>query len=208
MQLTSDYTRRVPCWRCCTACRRRLGLRRTVALVAVVVFAGCGGSHITVQPPPKTSGSTPLTTPAQSGSGSSTGDNGQDPKILAAYAGSVTDFDAVATKAPIQGNSPILGNHMAGQELEGVVSHLLGLAEQNQVNTGLLSTIHANVKQFTGTKAVVIACNRDTVGTADASSGRIITQPAPSTELVNAIVQETDGVWKVTYVSNVSAGCS
>ncbi len=181
-----------------------------IAIGAIFVLSGCGRSSITVQRAPSTSKSRASTTlsTGQTTTSIATNDNGQDPKILAAYSGSVGDFDAVATKAPVQGNDPILANHMSGQELQGVVSQLLKLAEQNLVNTGTLSTIHATVQQFKDTQAVVVACNKDTVGTANASSGQVVSQPGPSTELVNAIVEEVGGVWKVTYVSNVSAGCS
>jgi hypothetical protein len=72
----------------------------------------------------------------------------------------------------------------------------------------MLSTIHANVKEFNGTEAVVEACGKDTVQIANAASGQIVRPAAPSTELINALLQEEGGVWKVTYQSNVSPGCS
>ncbi len=212
---SGDYSRAMATWRCWAARRRRLlvssASRRRMAFVATTfALVGCGGSQITVQHAPSTSSSRPGTTfsTAQTTSKDATKDNGQDAAILAAYAGSVEDFDAVATRAPVQGNSPILAAHMSGRELEGVVSQLLKLAEQNQVNTGMLSTIDSNVKEFRGSEAVVAACNRDTVGTANASTGQVVNQPASSTEFVNAIVQRVGDVWKVEYVSNVSAGCA
>lgn len=140
-----------------------VSVRSAAVVTAVWLLAGCGGSHIGLQKIP----STPSPGSASTGQGPAStipSDDGQDPAILAAYAGSVSDFDAVATKAPVQGNSPVLANHMSGGELESVGASLLKLANAGQVNTGVLSTLHADVKQFEGTSAVVAACNRDVTG--------------------------------------------
>lgn len=182
-----------------------------LAAVAILVGGGCGGSRIGLQNAPSTT-ATPRVATTANGNSSTSGtvptDNGQSPAILAAYEGSLTDFNAIATKAPVQGNNPMLADHMDGQQLKYVISQLLKLAQAGQVDVGMLSTIHARIKEFNGTEAVVEACGRDTVQIASASIGQVVQPTAPSTELINALVQEAAGVWKVTYQSNVSPGCS
>lgn len=170
------------------------------AATAVVLLAGaCGGSHLTTERvaprPPAGSAATPPP------------DNGQDPAILAAYRGSLSDFNAVATHAPVQPHDAILGNHMTGRQLAFVTSKLTELVSAGQFDMGSLTTIHARVTQFNGTQAVVESCGRDTIQIADAATRQIVKPASPGTELVDSIIQMTDGAWKVSYGSNVSPGC-
>jgi len=133
-----------------------------------------------------------------------------DPKgvtILAAYRASLEDFNFIATKAPVQGNSPTLSRHMANRQLTFVVKQLAGLAQMNEVDIGGLSSTQARVKQFEGSKAVVEACELDTVQIANALTGVVVRPAQPSTELVNVLLEEMAGTWKVTSSSNVSSGC-
>ncbi|MGI8752896.1 MAG: hypothetical protein ACR2MN_11395 [Acidimicrobiales bacterium] len=120
----------------------------------------------------------------------------------------MADFNAVATKAPVQGNAPELATHMDGRQLTYVFSQLVKLGATGEVDVGSLSTIHAEVKEFNGSEAVVEACGRDTVQIESISTGKIVQSAAPSTELINALVQQVAGTWKVAYQSNVSPGCS
>lgn len=178
---------------------RRASLAAPSALLAACVLAGCGGSHLTterVPPPPKTV-SAP-TVPA---------DNGQDPAILAAYRGSLADFNTVASKAPVQANSPVLANHRSGNHLQHVVAALQNLAQASEVDRGSLTSLDARVTQFNGTQAVVVSCELDMVAIVSAATHQIVTPATGTRELVNDLVQLIGGVWKVTVGSQVHSGC-
>jgi hypothetical protein len=135
-------------------------------------------------------------------------DNGQDPSIIAAYRGSLDDFNAVANHPPIQANNLVLGNHMIGDKLQTVVNALLKLSLANEVNSGSLTSLHARVSQFDGTEAVIESCELDREAVINATTGRVIIPASNSTELVNELVQLTGGVWKVARGSRVGGGCS
>ncbi len=213
-----DYRRGVPTGRIRAACRLRLPSGRMLmcgvaAIAALDFIGGCNGSHLRLQAAPSGTGTTaPSGANVERGSSSASTvsplDSGQDPAIIAAYEESLADFNMVATKAPVQGNDRRLAEHMDGRQLTYVFSQLLRLASAGEVDVGSLATVHARVKEFNDSEAVVEACGRDTIQIANASTGQVVQSAAPSTELVNALIQQVDGTWKVTYQSNVSPGCS
>ncbi len=187
--------------------------RSSMAVVVVVlILCGCGGPHVTVQRVPPTTRATPGSSPSQTSApgltATSQADNGQDPTILATYSGALSDFLIVAKRAPVRGNDGLLATHMAGDKLRTVVSSLLNLAASDEVDTGTITTLHAQVTQYTGTEAVVVACELDTTAVINATTMKIVTPSMNSTELVNELVQMTNGSWKETRGSQVSAGCS
>ncbi len=102
----------------------------------------------------------------------------------------------------------MLADHMTGQQLRFTVSQLLKLAEAGQADTGALTSIRAKVTQFANSQAVVEACERDTVQVISAATSQVVAPAAPSTELVNVLLQDLNGTWKVSTSSNVSSGCS
>lgn len=108
----------------------------------------------------------------------------------------------------MKGNNGILADHATGRELQFVLSKLLALQTARQVNVGTLTALHARVKEYNGSQAVVEACERDTVQIASAATGQIVKPVAPTTELTNELVDLVGGVWKVEYGSNVSPGCT
>ncbi len=179
-------------------------------LLTLFVFAGCGGSHINLQSPRPTTptGSSSTGSSGSTDTSSASSDGGQDPAILSAYHDSLSDFNAVATQAPVQGNKLTLADHMEGQQLQFVTAQLLKLAEAGQVDTGGLMSIHARVKEFSGNQAVVEACERDTVQVVSTATGQVVGAAAPSKELVDVLMEESSGAWKVSTSSNVSPGCS
>lgn len=216
MSNTSSYASRVTVGRTPGALRRLCAhapLRRRwlAGVVTLVIVGGCGSSHVTLQSAPSTiSGGGSATVPQQ-GSGTSstiTPDSGQDAAILAAYEGSLADFNAVANKAPVHGNSIILADHMTGDKLQTVEAALLKLSMASEVNNGSLSSLHARVTQFNGTEAVVESCELDKEAVESTSTGKVITPASNATELVNELVQLTGGVWKVSRGSQVKEGCS
>ena len=207
------YAGDVPTWRLASAPWLRAPREvvrgpASALLVALFVLAGCGGSHISLQGPRPTPGTGSGTTSSSASNVSVPSDNGEDPAILGAYRASLDDFNTVATRVPVQGNSLTLADHMEGQQLQFVTSQLLKLAEAGQVDTGALSSIAARVKQFAGDQAVVEACEGDTVQVISSTTGQVVGPAAPTTELVNVLMQRSNGVWKVTTSSNVSPGCS
>lgn len=169
--------------------------------------SGCGGSTISTQRVPDVR-EQPRTTSSVIGPNSTIPvDNGQASAILSAYEDSLRDFNMVATKAPLQPNSPVLGDHMTGAELESVISQLLQLSQKGEIDEGSLSTIHSRIKQYTGTQAVVEACGTDAITIRDLKTNQTLSPPPAATELIDALLQKADGVWKVAQLNTVSAGC-
>ncbi len=112
--------------------------RRAWALVIVpsmLLVAACGSTSHKADPPPKPTTPPSVTSVASTTATTTPSDQGQDPAILAAYQGSLADFNAVATHVPLQPNNPVLANHKAGQNLQHVVSSLLQLAERNRIRS-------------------------------------------------------------------------
>lgn len=184
--------------------------RRAWALVIVpsmLVVAACGSTSHKADPPPKPTTPPSVTSVASTTATTTPSDQGQDPAILAAYQGSLADFNAVSTHVPLQPNSPVLANHRVGEDLQHVVSSLLQLAEHNQVDTGSLTSLSAKVTQFNGTQAVVVSCELDRSAVVDATTHQVVTPASNSTEMVNALVEMNGGTWKVTQGSNVHPGC-
>ena len=171
-----------------------------IAVLAAALASGCGASnHINLGAPP-----TPTTTIDPNA------DGGNAAAILAAYRGSLVDFNHVATTAPLDPNAPQLGDHMAGDELSGVVRAFTKLKAAGEINGGSLTSIDAYINQYNGTQAVVVSCEHDSVSILDASSHKM--KPggaaANSNELVNALVSLQGSTWKVTRSTHVSPGCS
>lgn len=216
MSGASSYARRVPVGRSLKppwcGCAHAPVRRRWLAVALVVCSAGgCGSSHITLQRVPSTTsaGGSSTGAPKNSGTGSTAiADGGQDPAILSAYQGSLADFNAVADRAPVQGNSLTLSNHMTGEKLRTVQAALLNLSLANEFNSGSLTSLNARVTQFNGTEAVVESCELDRVAVNSLPSGKVVTPPSNGTELVNELVQLTGDVWKVARGSQVREGCS
>jgi hypothetical protein len=180
--------------------RHRAGLLGV--LVAGCLVTGCGSSHMNL--------ASPTTVPASSTTSttvSATADDGQEPAILAAYRGSLEDFNAVEDTAPVNPNSPRLGDHMAGEQLTSVVKALDGLKQSGQVARGSVVSLHASVSQYNGAQAVVVSCERDGTSVVNARSGKSVTPATNSTELIDALVGRSGNTWKVSKSSRVSAGC-
>lgn len=190
------------------------GSRRVSAFVCgvtvVLIVTGCGGSSITLGGAHHTS-KTQVSTSIGAGPGlsnTSLPDNVQERAILAAYEGSVRDFDEVATKLPVESSDPILADHMAGDKLRTVSASLLKLAENGQLNTGSLTSLWARVTQEGEVEAVVESCELDGMAIENVAPRQVIIPAKNSTELVNELVQLKGGVWKVVRGSQVHEGCS
>lgn len=180
-----------------------------LAAASMCLAAACGSTSHNADGP-KPTAPPPVPSPASNSTTTTTPppDHGQDPAILAAYQGELGDFNAVATHAPVQGNSAVLADHASGRELKFVTSQLLSLQAAGQVDVGSLTSLHARVTQYNGSQAVVESCQRDTVQIVATATGRIVKPAGPSTELVNDLLVPENGAWKVEFGSNVSPGCT
>lgn len=190
--------------------RRRLAALVALGAALLLGTAACGAakSSTGTTVPDITVPSSTTAAPTTSTTVSATADNGQAPAILAAYQGSVTDFDQVATTAPVNPNSPQLAAHMAGEELADITRSLTSLAQAGRVATGGVRVLHASINQYNGSQAVVAACTFDSTALVNAANHQVVTPASNSTELVNALLSQEGGAWKVTKGSQVSPGCS
>ena len=119
-----------------------------------------------------------------------------------------SDSDAVVRHYPVNVFDPTLANHMAGAELTQYENYLTGLKFQNEYVQGPpTDTSRAIVKQIVGTAAVVSDCDFDASVVVNGRTNQIVKPAGTQRTLVNAKVELTGGVWKVTEFNNVSVGC-
>lgn len=189
------------------------GRGAAVIVVLPIMLLGCGGSSISSQRvPPSRTPVVPLT-PGSSKDGTSPTTTGQDATILASYLDSLADFVAVATTMPLMSNSPRLGDHMAGAKLSFVIASLTKLSLNGQVDKGTLTSISANVTQFSeknasgAPQAIVQSCERDNISVVSATTGQVIEASSGGTELIKDLLQVIDGIWKVVAETDIKAGC-
>jgi hypothetical protein len=106
-------------------------------------------------------------------------------------------------------SDPVLNEHLGGDELKQVQNTATGLKFQSEYLAGPpLDTSGAIVKQLVGAAAVVADCNIDQSVLMNGRTNQVVKPATAPRQLVNAKVELSGGVWKVTELSNVGVTCT
>jgi hypothetical protein len=188
------------------------GIVRTAVVAGLAVFAAACSSGsakpLGVGTTSPTSGA-PTSTSTTAPGPSTTTVESTKAAVLASYRGLWQDIATVEGHYPVNPLDPVLTRHAAGNERAQVGNFATTLKFQNQYLAGpAVDTSRAIVKQLVGTVAVVADCEYDGSILMNGRTNQVVNPAGSQRRLVNAKVEWTEGVWKVTQLNNVSDGCT